>query len=674
MNRMAAAIALAHALLVRYGLILLAASAVVVIALVILLVISRRTIHKQTRSLDVLDGFLNGFKPTNSLEYNLGQITQLAAQVIRAPYYSFYVIDERSNRYVLKTVTHPYDKLESVSPSYSGLSLPKREPYIPPRTMVLEQPADIGGADAGGKGGKPGKGGKLGKGGKRAERGVPQAQGVSVRTEGEVKLLELRTPQGLGVLRVGPVEEVPKRIVREFQRVLTRIGPSVDEVIQLTQQRQFLETSKVADEAVQKVASMAVDATAAIDAVISVFAGAHTKGGILVPYRFDADEPEVFGFDALAQTAHLLCADAANLERLYALLGTERYRVVNRADSLFYELPPALASVDCGAVALLAIDHRGLLILLFDTGFDDATGMDDTRASQLRLLAEQLSDISVFNRMQPMLSKAYSNMLWRLADMMDNLNPYTVGYSEMMTRYSLAIGYQLNLSDSELRDLALAAHVSNIGVLGVDPAVLSKKGKYSKFEADAMRMHCDIGASMVRVATGNQRAADMVLYHHERVDGLGFPAGLTGEQIPVGAKIIHVLQVFLAKINGRSWRSPQTFDEAIQTLRDAAGTQLDETVVKALIEWFAHKQMNPMVQGRSLARCYELLSVPKAICDRCPVSKMPTGNCWEMEDNQCAAHGRECRTCFVYTEYLSRKQRQDGLGVGLRAFGQGQGR
>ncbi|QSO47562.1 HD-GYP domain-containing protein [Alicyclobacillus mengziensis] len=668
MNRMAAAITLAHTLLVHYGLILLAASAVVVIALVILLDISRRTIRKQTRSLDVLDGFLSAFKPTNSLEYNLGQITQLAAKVIRAPYYSFYVLDERSNRYVLKTVTHPYDKLESVSPSYSGLSLPKREPYIPPRTMMLEQPVDNGGerrADAG-RERSPDAGGH---GGKRDASAA--AQGVAVRTEGEVKLLELRTPQGLAVLRIGPVEEVPKRIVKEFQRILTHIGPAVDEMVQLTQQKQFLETSKAADEAVQKVASMAVDATAALDAVISVFAGAHSKGGILVPYRFDAGEAEVFGSDLLTETARLLYADAANLERLYALLGTERYRVINRTNSLFYELPSALASVDCGAIALMAIDHRGLLILVFGTGFDEATGIDDdTHASQLGLLAEQLSDISVFNRMQPMLSKAYSNMLWKLADIVDNLNPYTVGYSEMMTRYSLAIGYQLNLNDSELRDLALAAHVSNIGVLGIDPDVLSKKGKYSKFEADTMQMHCDIGASMVRVATGNQRAAGMVLYHHERVDGLGFPSGMTGEQIPVGAKIIHVVQVFLAKINGRSWRSPQTFDEAIQTLRDAVGTQLDETVVKAFIEWFALKQMNPMVQGRSLARCYELLSVPKSICDRCPVSKMPTRNCWEVEDNQCAAHGRECSTCFVYTEYLSRKQTQDGLGVGLRAFGQ----
>jgi HD-GYP domain-containing protein (c-di-GMP phosphodiesterase class II) len=732
MNRLATLIHLAHTLLARYGTILPLALVFVVIILIILLFISRRVIRKQTMSLGVMEGFLSGFKPTNSLEYNLDQITQVATTVIRAPYYAFYVLDQRSSRYVLKTVSHPYDKLESVSPSYSGLSLPKRDPYIPPRTIILDRPADRGGAEgntgsgdrgvSGGGGRGTGNSGSDGTsnanasggasdggngdgkvnhnvdsgnhgdrdnrsdrrrrrdGAKRrgARRGTTATNAVAIRKEGEVTLLELRTPDSLAVLRIGPVEVVPKRIVKEFEQMLLRIGPAIDEMVQLTQEKQFLATSKMADEAIQKVAGMAVDATAAIDAVISVFAGAHAKGGILIPYRMDAQEPEVFGPQTLEETARLLYADAADVERLYALLGTQRYRIIQRSESLFYELPPALTNLDCGGLAFMAIDHRGLLILVLspeldDTGMDgnamdgksiDGKAIDNTRISQLGLLAEQLSDISIFNRMQPMLSKAYSNMLWKLSDMIDNLSPHTVGYSEMMTRYSLAIGYQLNLSDSDMRDLALAAHVSNIGVLGIDPDLLSKQGKYTKFEADTMQMHCEIGASMIRVATGNQRAANMVLYHHERVDGLGFPSGLTGENIPIGSKIIHVVQVFLAKVNGRSWRSPQTFDEAIQTLRDATGTQLDEAVVKAFLEWFALKQMNPMVQGRSLARCDEMLSVPKSICETCPVSRRPTKNCWEVEGNQCAAHGRECSTCFVYTEYLSRERAQSGHTVG----------
>jgi HD-GYP domain-containing protein (c-di-GMP phosphodiesterase class II) len=241
--------------------------------------------------------------------------------------------------------------------------------------------------------------------------------------------------------------------------------------------------------------------------------------------------------------------------------------------------------------------------------------------------------------------------------MIDNLNPYTVGYSEQMMRYALSVGREMGLSGQELLDLGLAARFSNIGVIGLRRELLTKEGRYTEFEYESMKMHCEIGASMVTLATGNRRAASYILHHHERVDGYGYPYGLKGEAIPLGARILYVVQFYLAKVNGRAWRDPVPFEEAIAALLKAVGTQLDGEVVNAFITWLTRVQTHPEVQGKPLAACHEMLSVPKEICESCLVyAESGSIKCWELGDNACQAHGRTCATCVVRTEYLHRQK------------------
>jgi HD-GYP domain-containing protein (c-di-GMP phosphodiesterase class II) len=254
----------------------------------------------------------------------------------------------------------------------------------------------------------------------------------------------------------------------------------------------------------------------------------------------------------------------------------------------------------------------------------------------------------------------YVNILKQLAKMIDNLNPYTVGYSEMMSRYSIVIGKQLGMPEEEIRDLALAAYLSNIGVLGLSNDLYQKEGKFTEAEYEMMKLHAEVGASMVSVTTGNKRVASYIMYHHERIDGAGYPAGLRGADIPLGARIIGVVQTFLAKINGRKGRDPLPFDRALEMLQSAAGTQLDKQVVQAFVAWFESKQQNPAFSERSLGHCWEMCCTPSSICEHCPVYQQSGGtafkNCWEYEGNLCSSHGKSCSTCFVRTEYTTRSE------------------
>jgi hypothetical protein len=147
------------------------------------------------------------------------------------------------------------------------------------------------------------------------------------------------------------------------------------------------------------------------------------------------------------------------------------------------------------------------------------------------------------------------------------------------------------------------------------------------------------------------------MYHHERIDGAGYPAGLRGADIPLGARIIGVVQTFLAKINGRKGRDPLSFDKALEMLQSAAGTQLDKQVVQAFVAWFESKQKNPAFSERSLGYCWEMCCTPSSICEHCPVYRQSGAafkNCWEHEGNLCHSHGKSCSSCFVRTEFVTR--------------------
>ena len=178
--------------------------------------------------------------------------------------------------------------------------------------------------------------------------------------------------------------------------------------------------------------------------------------------------------------------------------------------------------------------------------------------------------------------------------------------------------------------------------MGLSGDILFKTGRYTDIEYETMKLHTEVGAAIVESTLSKKGVASYIRYHHERWDGYGYPSGLKGEEIPLGARIVAVADMFNAKITGRKYREPASFENAVADLRSAAGLQLDPDLVETLINWFWKKQSNPSIRYRSLGPCWEIHCCPQSISLDCSAYQKTELNCWEMEGTNCAAHGKTC--------------------------------
>ncbi|TSK05108.1 MAG: HD-GYP domain-containing protein [Geobacter sp.] len=154
--------------------------------------------------------------------------------------------------------------------------------------------------------------------------------------------------------------------------------------------------------------------------------------------------------------------------------------------------------------------------------------------------------------------------------------------AELSRRIALALG----LSAEQAETVHLAGHLHDIGKIGVADNVLKKQGALTDREWLEMKRHPEMGAAIIRPVeafSGSGGIADMVLCHHERFDGGGYPKGLSGVRIPLGARIIAVADTVSAMMQNRPYRKGTTFEAAAEEIKRCAGTQFDPAVVSALL-------------------------------------------------------------------------------------------
>jgi response regulator RpfG family c-di-GMP phosphodiesterase len=147
---------------------------------------------------------------------------------------------------------------------------------------------------------------------------------------------------------------------------------------------------------------------------------------------------------------------------------------------------------------------------------------------------------------------------------------------------------RMGLSNREVRHTRLAAELHDVGKAAIPDAILDKPGMLDVKEWDFIRRHTLIGERIVRAAPALAHVAELVRSCHERFDGSGYPDGMDGEQIPVGARVIAVCDAYDAMVSERVYRRPVTAAAATDELRRCAGTQFDPTVVEAFCVVLAH--------------------------------------------------------------------------------------
>jgi putative nucleotidyltransferase with HDIG domain len=158
----------------------------------------------------------------------------------------------------------------------------------------------------------------------------------------------------------------------------------------------------------------------------------------------------------------------------------------------------------------------------------------------------------------------------------------TAEHSQVVARYAALCARELGLPDEVVEDVRLAGLLHDVGKSGVSDAIVSKPASLSDSEWLAMRYHPELGAGLLNDA-GLDDVREWILCHHERPDGLGYPRGLVGDEIPLGARILAVADAYEAMTNDRVYRRSIGRWRARDELRRNAGTQFDEVVVAAFL-------------------------------------------------------------------------------------------
>jgi diguanylate cyclase (GGDEF)-like protein/putative nucleotidyltransferase with HDIG domain len=191
-------------------------------------------------------------------------------------------------------------------------------------------------------------------------------------------------------------------------------------------------------------------------------------------------------------------------------------------------------------------------------------------------IRRDLEHISALNNLN-------NSVIASLATAIDAKDHYTNKHLSRVQTYALTIAEHIGLPADEFEAVRCAALVHDIGKLGVPENILTKPGKLTPEEYERMKEHVEIGAAILRPVQFPWPVVDVVMGHHERWDGLGYPQGLSGEDIPIGARVIALADVFDALTSDRPYRKAMTQPQAMEYVRQHAGTHFDPKVVEALI-------------------------------------------------------------------------------------------
>ncbi len=170
-----------------------------------------------------------------------------------------------------------------------------------------------------------------------------------------------------------------------------------------------------------------------------------------------------------------------------------------------------------------------------------------------------------------------------LAEAIDARDPYTRGHSDHVSQYALEIARSMGLSDRECKEIYYAAILHDIGKIGIREDVLNYQGPLDKEKSDHMKTHPELATRILKVVRSFEGILPLIRNHHERYDGSGYPDGLKGEAIPLGARIIAVADVYDALTSDRPYRPAMKREEALQKMKEGINTQFDPSLVSTFL-------------------------------------------------------------------------------------------
>jgi putative nucleotidyltransferase with HDIG domain len=178
------------------------------------------------------------------------------------------------------------------------------------------------------------------------------------------------------------------------------------------------------------------------------------------------------------------------------------------------------------------------------------------------------------------LEKATVQLMTSLQNAMEEKDYYTAGHTMRVTEYALMLGVAMGLTENEILILRRAAQFHDIGKLVIDLSCIQKPGKLSEEEWVLIRKHPTVGANIIQPLGFMEREQFIIRHHHERIDGKGYPDGLTGDQLDDLTKILIVVDSYDAMTSKRNYRKNMNLQEAVKELYKGSGTQFDPNIVE----------------------------------------------------------------------------------------------
>jgi putative nucleotidyltransferase with HDIG domain len=273
--------------------------------------------------------------------------------------------------------------------------------------------------------------------------------------------------------------------------------------------------------------------------------------------------------DGLTLLDHL-CTDHPGIPVVMFSAINDAYVVTSafRRGAIDYLLKP-FERTELESVVLRAIEH-GRLRKQNSTYRHNLESIVNTRTGRLRSTMQDLE-------------RSYDITLEAMGDALDLRDQETEGHSRRVTAYTNTLAQAMGLDSDELRIIARGAFLHDIGKIATPDAILLKPGRLTAEEMAIMKQHCERGYEMVRKISFLREAAEIVYAHQEQFDGSGYPRGLRGEEIPLGARIFAIADTLDAMTSDRPYRRGTSFAEAREEIVRCAGTQFDPGIVEVFL-------------------------------------------------------------------------------------------
>jgi putative nucleotidyltransferase with HDIG domain len=182
------------------------------------------------------------------------------------------------------------------------------------------------------------------------------------------------------------------------------------------------------------------------------------------------------------------------------------------------------------------------------------------------------------------LEDLFLKLILVMVNALDAKSPWTKGHSERVSMYAEQIAKEMFIDEDEIKDIKLAGLLHDIGKIGTYDYLLDKPGRLTKEEFDIVKKHPDQGADILKEIKQLRDIMPYIKYHHEKLDGNGYPYKLKGENIPLGARILHVADSFDSMTSDRPYRPAPGIKYALSELEKYKGTQFDHDVVETFLK------------------------------------------------------------------------------------------